>query len=274
VSTPIYLFDISAYLHRAMYVCYGDRCEDIEPSDTTFIRHAAGMLANTMQDLRVERMAVVCDSTEPSLRCDVFPEYKAERKAHYPVFATQAPRFYDALRDVSVAVMIAPRYEADDLIATMAGYPGERYVVVSSDKDLLALVRDDRSVDFYDPMKAAWISAGDVRNKFGVDPGQLYDYIGLVGDTSDGIPGVPGFGPKTAAKLLREFDSLDEIYSLERREALSEFATQGQVKKLLAHQDDAFMSRKLASPWLPPKFTYKSAHFDAPAPGIIRKACG
>lgn len=272
--TPIFLFDISAYLHRAMYVCYGDRVADTDPSDTRFIQHAAGMLANSMEGLRVERMIVACDSTEPSLRCDVFPEYKAERKAHYPVFAAQAPRFYDALRDVSVAVMTEPRYEADDLIATVAGYPGERYVVVSSDKDLLALVRQDRGVDFYDPMKNAWIGVGDVRAKFGVDPSQLYDYTGLVGDASDGIPGVLGFGAKTAAKLLREFDSLDEIYSLERREALAEFATPKQVKTLLAHQDDAFMSRRLASPWLSTKFTYKDAHFDAPAPGIIRKACG
>lgn len=274
MTTPIYLFDISAYLHRAMYVCYGDRVAEIEPSDTAFIRHAAGMLANTMDALRVERMVVVCDSTEPSFRCDEYPAYKAERKAHYPVFAAQAPKFYDAMRDVSVAVAAEPRYEADDLIATIVRRAGDRYVVVSSDKDLLALVRDDRSVDFYDPMKGAWIGVGDVRSKFGVDPSQLYDYTGLVGDTSDGIPGVPGFGPKTAAKLLREFDSLDEIYSPERREALGEFSTPKQVKTLLAHQEDAFMSRRLASPWLSKRMTADGIGLNAPAPGIVRRACG
>lgn len=272
MSTSIFLFDISAYLHRAMYVCYGDRVADTPATDDAFIRHACGMLANTVEQLGVRRMAVVCDSPLPSFRCDLFSDYKADRKAHYPVFAAQVPKFYDALRDVSVAVVTEPRYEADDLIASFtAGGSGESYVVVSSDKDLLALVRDDRTVDFYDPMKGVWVGAGDVRSKFGVDPSQLYDYIGLVGDTADGIPGVPGFGPKTAGKLLREFDNLDEIYSLERREALAEFATAGQVKKLLAHQDDAFLSRKLASPWLT---RVAGGNFDAPAPGIIRKAYG
>lgn len=273
MTAPIFIFDISAYLHRAMYVTYGDRCADIDPSDTHFTRHACNMLSNTMDTLRVERVVIVCDSTEPSFRCDEFPAYKAERKPHYPVFAAQAPRFYDALRDVSVAVMAEPRYEADDLIASLVR-GGDRYVVVSSDKDLLALVREDRSVDFYDPMKGVWIGPGDVRSKFGVDPGQLYDYTGLVGDTSDGIPGVPGFGPKTAAKLLREFDSLDEIYSENRRDALFEYATKRQVDVLLANEKAAFLSRRLASPRLLPNMTTDGSGFGAPSSGIIRKACG
>jgi 5'-3' exonuclease len=272
MSDPVFIFDISAYLHRAMYVTYGDRVADAPASDSRFIQHAATMLANTMEQLGVRRMVVVCDSTEPSFRCDEFPEYKAERKAHYPVFAAQAPRFYDALRDVSVAVLCAPRYEADDLIASVVRARGsDQCVIVSSDKDLLALVVGS-GVRFFDPMKGVWVGPSDIRDKFGVDPTQLYDYIGLVGDTADGIPGVPGFGPKTAAKLLREFDSLDEIYSEERRDALFEYATKRQVDVLLANQKAAFMSRKLASPWLlamPPL-----DGLEAPAPVIVRKACG
>src|ERR1041385_8074000 len=86
MTAPICVFDISAYLHRAMYVCYGDRVADTEPENTAFIRHACGMLANTMDTLGAQRVVVVCDSTEPSFRCDEYPAYKAERKEHYPVF--------------------------------------------------------------------------------------------------------------------------------------------------------------------------------------------
>jgi DNA polymerase-1 len=291
MTAPIFLFDISAYLHRAMYVVHGDGADGAataNPSNASFIRHACGMLANTMEGLGVQRMIVVCDSTEPSLRCDEYPAYKAERKPHYPVFTAQAPRFYDALREMSVAVLSEPRYEADDLIASVIRFacsddPGG-YVIVSSDKDLLAYVDDGNDsgggrVRFYDPMKGIWIGPADVRAKFGIEPSQFYDYIGLVGDSADGIPGVKSFGAKTSAKLLREFDSLDEIFSDERRVALAEFCGKTKLATLLAYKDEAFMSRRLASPRICPTllndgdFTAELS-FEAPAPAIIRRACG
>jgi 5'-3' exonuclease len=270
----VFLFDISAYLHRAMYVTYGDRAATADPADSSIARQACRMLANTMDTLGVQNMAVVCDSTESSFRCDEYPAYKADRKAHYPVFAAQAPRFYASLREIDVVVIGQPRYEADDLIASIVQQPGS-YVIVSSDKDLSALVtRDARTVQLYDPMKNAWVTPGDVRAKFGIEPSQLYDYVGLVGDTSDGIPGVPGFGQKTAAKLLREFDSLDEIYSAERREALGEFCTAKQVERLLAAKDDAFLSRSLAVPRYLAGLYVAVAGCPAPKSSIVRGACG
>lgn len=272
MTSPLFLFDISAYLHRAMYVCYGDRVAETSETDARFVQHACGMLANTMERLNIERMAVVCDSTDPSFRCDYFPAYKAERKPHYPVFAAQAPWFYDQLRDMSVAVVSAPRFEADDLIASMLGC-SPSCTVVSSDKDLLALLRNG-SVDYYDPMKNAHVNAGDVREKFGVAPSQLYDYTGLVGDKSDGIPGVPGFGPKTVSRLLREFGSLDEVFNPDRRAALEEFLTVKQTDKLMKHQDDALMSRRLARPVINESaLCTEPGGFEAPSPGIVRRAC-
>ncbi len=276
MTDPIHLFDISAYLHRAMYVCYGDRCAETPATDERFIQHACGMLANTMEKLNVKRMIVCCDSTEPSFRCDWFPGYKAERKAHYPVFSAQMPRFLDRLRDMSVACLSIPRFEADDLIATAVHTTGERLVVASSDKDLLALISD--SVRFYDPMKGGWITEANVSDKFGVMPKQLYDYVGLVGDASDGIPGVVSFGAKTAAKLLREFDSLDCIYDEARQQALEEFVTPRQLTTLRASREVAFLSRRLAQPFLSDHFIgmlpIARNEFEAPASGIVRTACG
>lgn len=268
----LFLFDIAAYLHRAMYVVHGDRAAEADPNDPSLAKLACSMLANTMETLNVERMAVVCDSFEPSLRCDEYADYKKKRKPHYPVFTAQAPRFFESLIDVSVAVIERPRYEADDLIASML-YPHDSYVIVSSDKDLLAQLDGVGRVKFYDPMKAIWIGPADVRAKYGVESSQLYDYVGLVGDATDGIPGVTGIGAKTAAKLLCDFDSLDEIYSPERTVALSEFCSKKQFANLMACRDAAFLSRSLALPRLCKHLPYNDS-FDAPAPGIVRKACG
>lgn len=251
MTTPTYLFDISAYLHRAMYVTYGaDRLTSVPENDESFIRHACMMLAATVRGLKVERMVVVRDSSEPSLRCDEFSAYKAERKPHPPVFRAQVPRFFEALMNVSVHVAEVPRYEADDLIATFVSHSGDGpFVIVSSDKDLMAHIDADRGTRFYDPMKASWITPGHVVEKFGVEPSQLFDYTGLVGDPSDGIPGVDGIGAKTAAKILREFDSLDEVYDPARSMALAEFCSKKQFASLMANRESAFLSRRLASPW-------------------------
>ena len=243
----IYLFDISAYLHRAMHVVYGDRSASIVPTDTAFIDHACVMLANTMGKLGIERMAVVCDSAEPSFRCEAYPAYKAERKPHTPVFAAQAPRFFDALKDLSVSVFDEPRYEADDIIATIAGQEsGTPYVIVSHDKDLLALVDDVRKIASYNPMNDKWTHEPDIVEKFGVAAHQLYDYLGLLGDTSDGIPGVEGIGAKTAAKLLRRFETIDGMYANEAD--LRAEVTKKQFESLMINKDNAFLSRSLARP--------------------------
>lgn len=243
----IYLIDVSAYLHRAMHVTYGDRAESVAATDTGFIDHACVMLANTMVKLGVRRMAVVCDSTSPSFRCDSYPSYKAGRKAHTAVFTAQAPRFFDALRDLSVTVFDEPRYEADDLIATLAGQEsGTPYVIVSHDKDLLALVDDGKRIASYNPMSDKWTREADVVEKFGIAAHQLYDYLGLLGDTADGIPGVDGIGAKTATKLLKRFETIDGIYANE--DDLKAEVTKRQFESLMNNKDNAFLSRSLARP--------------------------
>jgi DNA polymerase-1 len=264
MTAPVYLIDISAYLHRAMHVVYGDRAASVVPTDTAFIDHACVMLANTMAKLRIERMAVVCDSKEPSFRCDFFPSYKAERKPHTAVFAAQAPRFFDALRDLDVTVFDEARYEADDIIATLAGMErGIPYTIVSHDKDLYALVNDEERICVYNPMTDVWTRTADVSKKFGVLPSQLYDYLGLIGDTADGIPGVDGVGAKTAAKLLSQFGTIDGVYASE--DALRAAVTKSQFASLIANKDNAFLSRKLARPILCDEISL-TGHGELPVP--------
>lgn len=272
MGLPIYLFDISAYLHRSMYVMYGDKAAETPATDRKFIVHACTALASTMEKLNVKRMAVVCDSTEHSLRCDRYPKYKADRKPHTPVFAAQMPVFFEALKDISVAVVERPRYEADDLIATLAGQEvTSDYVVVSSDKDLLGCLTEH--VKYYDPMKGIEVSRVDVSAKYGITPSMMYDYLALVGDAQDGIPGVPGIGPKTAAAILRDFGNIDEVYDPVRAGALADVVAGKKLQKLMEHKDDAFLSRELARPWICPDLKLTGDAFDAPPPGAVRGAC-
>lgn len=269
---PIYLIDISAYLHRAMHAVYGDHAPTIAPTDTAFVDHACVMLANTMTKLHIERMAVVCDSTERSFRCDFFPAYKAERKPHTPVFSAQAPCFFESLCDIDVTVYDEPRYEADDLIATLAGQePDVPYVIVSHDKDLLALVNDDTKISAYNPMSDAWTHEADVLKRFEVKPEQLYDYLGLLGDTADGIPGVEGIGAKTAAKLLSRFGTIDAVYADEA--VLQTMVSKKQFASLIANKESAFLSRRLALPIMCDELVL-TGHGDmiAPAADFVRDA--
>jgi DNA polymerase-1 len=276
MSETLYLFDVSAYLHRAMYACYRDAVDSVDPSNSAFIRYATTLLASDMELFQVKYMALVADSTEPSLRCDMFSAYKAGRRDHPAVFRKQVPRFFQQMRDVSVAVLEEPRYEADDIIASTVLSRESCIAIVSLDKDLLAYVSngDDGSptVEHYNPLKREWSHVGDVEAKFQVTPEQLHDYIGLVGDSVDGIPGVRGIGPKTAAQLLRTFSSLEALYQATEAELRQHVSTR-QVKLLSDGKADAFLSRELARPRISTRYaTMPLSAYRAPSPNVVRGA--
>jgi len=271
VSEPVYLVDISAYLHRAMHVVYGERAATVPASDTAFIDHACVMLANTMVKLTTRRIAIVCDSTEPSFRCEAYPAYKANRKAHTAVFSAQAPKFFDALRRIGMGVFEEPGYEADDLIASLVHEHDASYVIVSHDKDLFALVDDAANVAAYNPMTDRWFRELEVVERFDVAAKRLYDYFGLLGDSSDGIPGVDGVGAKTASKLIRRFETLEALYGDE--EALRSEVTKKQFESLLANKANAFLSRSLALPILCDEIVLTGhGELAAPHPDRVRGA--
>ena len=141
------------------------------------------------------------------------------------------------------------RYEADDLIATLQARlrrAGRRFVVVSNDKDLAQLVGDD--TEYLDFAKDERLGPAEVHAKFGVDPVQVPDLLGLAGDAVDSIPGVPGVGPKSAVALLERFGTLDGVYA--DLDAVATLAVRGAAslrRKLEEHRGQAFLSRTLAT---------------------------
>lgn len=174
------------------------------------------MLARLVADRRPDRLAIAVDEDwRPAFRVAALPSYKAHRVSDEPdPIAPQEALGRELLAAFGIAVVGAEGYEAEDVIATLAARAGERVEVVSGDRDLFALVRDPDVCVLYPVTgvtKLAVVDEAEVTRRYGI-PGRAYgDFALLRGDPSDGLPGVPGIGEKTAAKLIAEHGSLAAV---------------------------------------------------------------
>ncbi len=194
-------------------------------------------------------LAVIFDKSEKTFRKEFYPKYKAQRPPPPEDLVPQFPLIREATKAFDLMGVEQARYEADDLIATyarLAEEQGARVTIVGSDKDLMQLVTE--KVRLYDPVKEKLIGAFEVMEKFGVPPEKVIDVQALAGDSTDNVPGVPGIGIKTAAQLITEYGSLEELLSRageikqpKRRESLQNFAEQARISLKLvtleAHVD-------------------------------------
>ena len=211
MSKPrLVLVDGSSYLYRAFHALPGLSNASGQP--TGAIHGVISMLARLRADYPSERFAVVFDPRGPTLRDAWYPQYKATRASMPDELASQVPFLFDIIDALGYPRLVEPGVEADDVIGTLArraAKAGCRVVVSTGDKDLAQLVDDD--ITLVNTMDNVVMDAAGVVAKFGVAPSQIIDYLTLVGDTSDNIPGVPKVGPKTAVKWLAEYGSLAEI---------------------------------------------------------------
>ncbi len=186
------------------------------------------------------RAVAALDSGRDTVRRERYPAYKANRKEVDEELRRQFVHIPAMLEALGLTAIAIPGYEADDIVAAIrAAYPEEEIIVISSDKDLAQLV--DSRTFLYDGVKDRIIDAAAVAEKFGVPPEKMRDFLALTGDSSDNVPGVPGIGPKTAAKLLSEFRDLEEMYA--RPEALAPKLRE----KLMAHREQLLLSRDLVT---------------------------
>ena len=209
----VHLIDTHVYIFRAWVTLPDMPAPDGRPTGAAY--GFANTLLRYFRDEEVTHVACCSDYAMTSFRNERFPAYKSSRGDEVP--EDLEPQF-DMAKDASwalgVPVYEAPDYEADDVIGTLATQlvdQGARVVIVTADKDLSQLVTEDGRVTLYDLQRETLYDADGVRAKFGVDPGQIPDYLALVGDTIDDLPGVPGYGKKGAAAALGAFGSLDGI---------------------------------------------------------------
>ncbi|MDR0625123.1 MAG: hypothetical protein LBF72_01590 [Holosporales bacterium] len=244
----LYTVDVSGFIFRAYYALPAVTRQDGTPIGAVlgFCNMLMKLRKMIMENSSNPLWCGAFDVSRKSFRTDIFPAYKAHRQETPQELVPQFAIIKEAVAAFGLPVLEEPGFEADDVIAScakIATASGLKTVVVSSDKDLMQLYSD--SVSIFDPMKNKWISEDDVRAKFGVCPALVPDVQALAGDASDGIPGVPGVGLKTAAELINKFGSLEDllsnVYALpkgKRRDLIIEHANAARFSKKLATLKD------------------------------------
>ncbi|MHC1698577.1 MAG: RNase H family protein [Geobacteraceae bacterium] len=240
-SPQLFLLDGSSYIYRAYYGVRDLATSGGMPANAVF--GFTRMLLALMQEHSPEYLAVVFDRPrEETFRRELYPAYKANRDAMPEDLVPQVPYIRKVLQALNIPALEAPGFEADDVIATLArrtAAEGFRVTVVTGDKDLMQIVGE--RICLLDTMKDCCSGPQQVLERFGVPPERVPDVLGLAGDTSDNIPGVPGIGEKTAAKLVRQFGSLEGVFrwkdlvnGKKRRESLQSYQDQALLSKTLA----------------------------------------
>lgn len=245
----LYLLDANNYVYRAFHSTnpkrggYASSLSTSKGMPTNAIYVFVNMVRKLVREHEPTHFVAIFDPPgDRSFRHEVYPEYKATRSETPDDLKVQLPYVRPIVRGMGLSVLEVARWEADDVIATVARRANEagwEAVIVTSDKDMYQLLRGD-DVRMYDGMKEAWIDLAAVHKKFGVDPEKVTEVQALVGDKIDNIPGIAGVGPKTAANLIDKYGDLEGIY-----EHIGEL--KGKLRERLEnHREDAFLSRRLA----------------------------
>jgi len=237
----LFLIDGSAYIYRAFFAL--PALNNSKGLQTNAVYGFTTMLLKILRERQPDGLVVAFDEKGPTLRHQEFKEYKAQRPAMPEGMSAQIPYIHRIVEALNIPAVRQAGYEADDLIGTLARkaeQAGYDVVIVTGDKDMFQLLTPH--VRIYDPVKDKWSGEAECRERFGVEPARVVEVMGLMGDSTDNIPGVKGIGEKTAMKLIAEFGTIDEL--LRRVDDV----TPPRTKSLLIEQaDNARLSRKLAT---------------------------
>jgi DNA polymerase I len=209
-DAPLVLVDGSSYLYRAFHALPPLTGPDGQPTGALY--GVASMLRRLRADYRPQRMVVVFDAPGKTFRDEIYAEYKANRPPMPEELAAQVEPLHALVRALGLPLLCIPGVEADDVIATLATQAERRdepVVISTGDKDLAQLVSE--RVTLVNTMNGTVLDPAGVREKFGVGPERIVDFLTLVGDSVDNVPGVDKVGPKTAAKWIDRYGSLDEV---------------------------------------------------------------
>ena len=236
-----YLVDGSSYIFRAFF---GVRqLSTSKGFPTNALYGFINMLQKVIREEKPDYLVVAFDSPDKTFRHKIYPDYKANREAPPEELAKQFPYFEPLVQAYGLSSVRRPGFEADDIIGTLAkkGTQEElEVVIVSGDKDMMQLISPN--VYMLDTMKNKKFMDKEVVEKFGVQADKVVEVMGLMGDSSDHIPGVAGIGPKIAAELIQKFGSIESLYK-----QINEVEKKKVKEKLEHDKENAFMSRELVS---------------------------
>ena len=249
MMATVHLVDASPYIFRAHFSLPASiRTPDGRPAAAAY--GFTSFLLKLIADEKPTHLAVAFDrSLNSSFRNEIYPAYKQQRVLPPPELEAQLAACEEIAAALGAATFVDDRYEADDLIGTLAcalAEAGHGAVIVTSDKDLAQLVTERTTL--FDFGKGLRLDAAAVFEKFGVRPDQMTDYLGLAGDSVDNIPGVKGIGAKSAAELLARYGHLEDLYA--RLDELPGTTLRGAKSlhaKLAASWETALLSKQLAT---------------------------
>ena len=238
----LYLIDGSSYIFRA-YFGVRQNLSTSKGLPTNALYGFVTMLQRVVKDENPDYLVVAFDSKEKTFRHEMYDQYKANREVPPEDLALQFPYFEPIVKAHNIHSIRIAGVEADDIIGTLAKQgkdAGLQVVIVSGDKDMMQLIGPN--VQMLDTMKNKRFKKADVIEKFGVGPDRVIEVMGLMGDSSDNIPGVKGVGPKTAAELIQKFDSIEKLY-----EHIDEIDKKKLKEKLEGDKENALLSRQLVT---------------------------
>ena len=244
---PLVLVDGSSYVYRAFHAL--PMLTTSEGRNTGAVRGVISMLRKMVAEYPDSPVAVVFDAKGKTFRDDMYPEYKANRPPMPDELREQIEPIHEIVKAMGLPFICEPGVEADDVIGTLAeqaSKAGRKVVISTGDKDMAQLVNDD--VTLVNTMTDTVMDPAGVVEKFGIGPELIIDFLALMGDKVDNIPGVPGVGEKTALGLLQGLGGLDEIYgNLDAVKELSFRGAKTMGAKLEKEKDNAYLSYELAT---------------------------
>jgi 5'-3' exonuclease len=266
----LFLIDGSLYIFRAFHAI--PHLSNSQGIPTNAVYGFTTMLLKFLRQTQPRFVAMVFDAPGKTFRHETDPTYKGNRPELPPTLAPQFPYLYRVVKALRLEVLQEEGFEADDIIGTVATHMEAQKVdtvVVTGDKDLMQIVTPH--VTLWDTMRDRRISTQEVRERFGVEPGQVADVLGLAGDPVDNIPGVRGVGEKTAAMLIRRFGTLENVLSHS-----SEIRGARRLQETLtAEAEKARLGKALATVRrdVPLVFDLERCRYDGPDWQELRRLC-
>lgn len=248
-TPPLILVDGSSYLYRAFHASERANLRTADGRPTGAIRVMTNMLRSLMRQYQGSHVTVIFDAKGKNFRHEMYSEYKATRKPMPDDLRSQIEPIHQIVTALGLPLLMIEGVEADDVIGTLARQATEKKIdtiISTGDKDIAQLVTEH--VSMIDTMNDVFTDVSGVENKFGVPAHLIIDYLALMGDSSDNIPGMPGVGQKTALALLNGLGSIDDI--AERLDEVSALGFRGSknfAEKFTEHKDIVLLSRELAT---------------------------
>lgn len=244
MKEPLYILDGYAIIFRSYYAFINRPLRNSDGKNISAIFGFYRTLFSFLKNYKPKNFVVALDSKGPTFRNEIYSDYKANRSAAPEDLVEQFPVIINILNELSIPSVAVDGYEADDIIGTLAKMcekESRECYIISGDKDLMQLISSN--VFLLRPDGNGGYTKYDINKVFeekSVYPDQIIDYLSLMGDSADNIPGVAGIGPKTASKLLSEYKTLDTLY-----ENIESVKAKGQRTKLISGKENAYLSKKL-----------------------------